>query len=538
MFKYLFIMLTAAVAFDGDARLKGPFRPREIMEFMHQKLHECQQLEHAVKRELDVVEKREALGTINPGHYEDLEEYFLRVINLREWGDKLLTKIIHASIPKEYLEKCGYKPTDIQAQLAVNQVKSIGDLIRVLFKREVYLITTASLVREKAIRSAFVTHTFFFIYQRIVSACAVLPGEINSSDLMGVTKMNQDELIAELAKAYYDGDIVARQHHDVLGKFMLSKIPYGISNVVPEPVEIVLSVADSNILDLDDLYTKWMGCMRQHFPSQIIRNRPKIDAARETEAARTAISIINSPPEKEFDVPYFLYSIAIERVSFLYYTKYVERLSLLAKQFDSTKRNVTLAPLAPTLRVQIARGTNSIQDIGKETQNITLRTEMTSQEARAIDKEKEENLVKIGELKTALVKLTEIFKDLSKQKEEAARESTGIHQLLTSESARLKTYQQMARDLGAEIKALQRQMTELQGRRLYSVADIANIKQQLVHLESEIQDLNIKIQQMMDPSFLKAQKTENNRLRQEQAQKQERIEKLRAELAARKAGGK
>jgi hypothetical protein len=79
-------MVSLSLASDQDPRIKGPFKVDASLSFIHEKLHEYQLLEGVIKKEIRAAEKAEI--SKRDFDFSDLEEYFIRLINAREWGEK------------------------------------------------------------------------------------------------------------------------------------------------------------------------------------------------------------------------------------------------------------------------------------------------------------------------------------------------------------------------------------------------------------------------------------------------------------------
>ena len=534
MIKYFFLIMSLSWSADLDPRILPPFETKKVIPFMHEKLHEFKLLEEAIRREIKLVDTAQTSNKAELA-YDNLEEYFMQLVTAREWGDKLFTGTIHSSAPKELLAACGYTQKDIDDQNSFKGVEFPGNLIRVLYKKEVYVITISSLVRDMNMCRVFVDHTFFLLYQRVVGACAVLKGELKCSDLISLIKMDRSTLIAYLAKTHFDGEVIAEIHRTNLARFMETNISYGIKPSRPESIEMVISPMSDHILELDRVYTEWSGLMRGHFHWTRMRAGKSVSRENEKRALISVISILEESLKIEISYKHLLYFIMIDEISKRYFEKYSERLKLFSSQMKKKSgRVIQLKPLDPTISDKIKGVKSELERLNREVSDWQKKVEDAT--ANFSDQETvRDNLKhKIEHLQVRQLEVTAEIDDCKKHESKEADELRRLLDQFNKQRDRVNSLQKDISKLKQNIYQKSNERDSLNAKKIYSIDDIEQIVRESQGLKKHIDDLNAMLQDLMNPAPLKVLEEENRGLKKEKLEKQIRIEELKTRIAAKK----
>jgi regulator of replication initiation timing len=453
-------------------------------------------------------------------------------------GKKVFSGRIHSSSPKEVLSFCGYTDEDIRTQLIVNKIESPGQMLQVLYRGCNYLITVASLVRDEALRSAFICHTFFMLYQRVVGAATVLAGDLDCSNLSKMISYNRDDLIEELAKVFYDGEQTVKLHSVYLASFMKKYVPYGISDTRAEPIEMAIQTLASHVLALDEIYMQWISIMRTHFPYEAMRSKGKSRFQQEKQAVSTAIAMLESSRKEIITQNCLLYFVMIESVSAKYFDLHITRLKQFEKKFNESKKKFKPQPLELTMTGKLMKAQELINSIEGRIRVVTSEMEQNSEHKVTLGSKLTELQTQLNNLNSDLKTLQGELTTIKGQKERLASRCTTLQQKGVHEKQALTSDQERSRELNRELEAEQRKIERLRDQRLYSVDDVKQIESQLDDVRRRCSDLNAAIQQMIDPNGVTQLQLENDKLRRENAEKQRKIEALRAQLLAKNEDAK
>lgn len=534
MFRVLFLtfFIAAVQSADHDPRLALPYKVDNTMSFLHEKIHDYKELSRTLRQLEAKVTSLETKGGNTDQletAYAELAERLLELINWREWGEKIFSGMIHRSIPRDYLQACGYTDQDISDQTTIHRITFVGVMVSLLCRGKIYRITCASLAQDKDLRTVLIDHSDFFLYQRIVSAAAVLSGEIDDKNLIPLAHLTETDLLGRLAKAHYDGEVIAAEHRRSLANFMGLKMAYGIGVTYPEVIELVLKTVSPRILDIDGKYSALSRILRDTYPLERVRVGKKITPKIETTIVKTIVDQMRASGSK-IEASDLLYFYLVDEISNRYFEKFITRMSLFTRYFDKTKLKFKPKPKEPSIESKIGVVKREISALEEKCQQIQEEILVSSRDFEKNVISKSEVDAQFANLQCSLEALNTSKQSLDERKTEKERKVKELTQARADLTLKLTRITDQIADLRAVLDQLGQERLSLCQIQIYTQDDVDTVQQGLESTNLELGQLNSYIQVLMDSSWIQAEQERQSYLRCQNDEKRQRIEALKAQI--------